>query len=141
LATLTPGPIFYLLYNSVIVPYFNFTAALVLQRINLSIVMATFSFTMLGFLAAIITVLFGMGQTHAFRKFREKGYLDLFFFIYLFSVVNLGLTFLLAILGFSSRYEPFLFNSMLMSSVNNIFQISLITIIILNMFKKASQEM
>lgn len=118
----------------------QFPIVLFPQRINISIVIATFSFTTLGFLAAIITVLFGLIHSVTFKKYKKKGYLELLFFVYWFSIANLLATFILALLNFSSRCLPVIFNIMLMSAMNNIVQISFITIIILNLVRKSSTD-
>ncbi len=95
---------------------------------------------MLGFLAAIITILFSLIRTNSFQKYRRQGYLDLLVSVYWFAIINLILTFALSILGFANICIPLLFNSMLMSAINNIVQLSLITLIILNLVRKAGNE-
>ena len=138
--TLLPGPLLYKIYNLVVSKHINFAVALFPQRINLSMVIATFSFTMLGFLGAIITVLFSLIKTETFQKYKRQGYLDLLIFIYLFAILNLVLSFVLSILSFSNKCQPLLFNTMLMSAINNIFQLCLITLIILNLVRTAGNE-
>ena len=138
--TLLPGPLLYKTYNLIVKGNFEFVAALFPQRINLSIVIATFSFTMLGFLAAIITILFSLIRSEAFQKYKRQGYLDLLVFVYWFAILSLVFTFVLSILGFSNNCLPLLFNAMLMSAINNIFQLCLITLIILNLVRKAGNE-
>lgn len=137
---LMPGPLLYIAYNFIVSKNVNFSASLFPQRINLAIVISTFSFTMLCFLAAIITVLFSLIKTDAFKKYNNKGYLDLFIFIYFVSILSLVATFTFSILGFSNNCPPLLFNLMLMSATNNIWQLSLITLIILNLVRKAASE-
>ena len=135
LMILIPGPTLYIIYN-----YLNINLTLFPQRINISIVISTFSFTMLGFLAAIITILFSLTNTTAFKKYQRIGYLDVLLFAYFISILNFIATFILSILSFSKTCSPLLFNFMIMSLMNNVFQIFLLSIIILNLFKKASQE-
>ena len=77
LGTLIPRPLLYLIYNKVLVQGLHFPIVLFPQRINLSIIIATFSFTTLGFLAAIITVLFGVIHSVTFRKYQKEVYLEL----------------------------------------------------------------
>lgn len=138
--TLIPGPILYKIYNAICSQNVNFVIGLAKQRVNISIVIATFSFTMLGFLAAIITVLFGVTKSQAFQQYRRKGYFDLLIFVYWFAILNLVATFILSILGFSNNFFPLLFKSMLMSTVNNIFQLCIITFIILGLVRKSANE-
>ena len=122
------------------VPHLNWVAGLFGQRLNISIVIATFAFTMLGFLAAIIAVMFSLSGTKTFSKYRSREYLDIFFRVYFFSVLCLVITFGLALLGLSRQGYPLLFNLMIMSAVNNFGQISLITFAIINVARKASEE-
>jgi uncharacterized protein with PQ loop repeat len=44
---------------------------------------------MLGFLAAIITVLFSISNTKRFKRYKDKGYLDVFFFCYYITCISL----------------------------------------------------
>jgi len=92
---------------------------------------------MLGFLAAIITVIFSLTKSESFQKYKRKGYFDLFLSVYLFTVINLVVTFFLSFLGFTNNCHPLAFNIMLMSVVNNGFQILLVTIIIVNLIRKS----
>lgn len=92
---------------------------------------------MLGFLAAIITVLFAVINTRVFNKYKEKGFFDIFMAVYLFSIVNLIATFVLSIFSFSKNYCPTVFNITIMSATNNIVQLGLVSCIILSIFKKS----
>jgi hypothetical protein len=139
LATLIPGPVLYVAYKAATARW-DYAAALFYQRINISIVIASFAFTMLGFLAAIITVLFSLGGTKAFRKYSSHSYLELFLYFYFFSLICLMLTFGLSIFGFAKQGSPLLFKLMIMSAVNNLVQISLIAYVIINMANRASGE-
>ena len=95
---------------------------------------------MLGFLATIITVLFSLFHSRSFAKYEKDGYLDVFLSIYISSILSLIVTFILSILSFSSNYSPYMHNLTLMSAINNIFQIGIITIIIVNLFKRAAKD-
>lgn len=122
------------------VQHFGICAPLFSQRVNIALVIATFSFTMLGFLAGIITILFSFEATKTFRRYIRKGYFDVLIFIYFFSIFNLVISFGLSLLSFSATISNFLFNLMIMSSVNNIIQIALITIILVNLAKRINEE-
>jgi hypothetical protein len=130
---LTPGPILYLLYNFLSNEFETVALGLYAQRFNVSIIVSTFAFTMLGFLAAIITVLFSISNTKRFKRYKDKGYLDVFFFCYYITLAHLLLTFILSLLSFAYNCEPLLFHASLASMTNNIFQIFIITFTIVNL--------
>ncbi len=138
--TLVPGPILYLLYKRILLQHFGICASLFSQRMNLALVIATFSFTMLGFLAGIITILFSFGGTKTFKRYRRKGYFETLIFIYFFTIANLVFTFGLSLLSFSDYIPNLLFNLMIMSSVNNIIQVSVITIVLVNLTRRINEE-
>lgn len=140
LITMIPGPGFYSIYKMVTENKYFTAISLFSQKDNLSIIFATFSFTMLGFLAAIITVIFGLIHSKSFVRYEKKGRLSVFLYIYILSIINLLITFMLSILSFSNNCLPIIFNATCMSAINNIAQILLITIIIINLFKNAAQE-
>ena len=140
LGSLLPGPLLNWFYNTIVVNHFKWSAGLFAQRINLSIVIATFAFTMLGFLAAIITILFSLTNTRTLRKYRKHNHLEIFFRFYYFSIVCLIFTFILALLGFGKEGSPGMFQLMITSAINNLTQISLIALVIINIARKASEE-
>jgi len=107
------------------------------QKNNIAVIIATFAFTMLGFLAAVITILFSFSRSSTFKKYKRKGHLDVFFFIYYFAIVSLVLTFALAILTLAGKNGSWAMIGGLMSTVNNLTQISLLTIIIVNLSRRA----
>lgn len=137
---ITPGPICYLLYRALILSNSNFQVGLLNQNANLSVILSTFAFTMLGFLAAVITLMFSFAKSRVFRKYKNGGYLANFFFIYYFAIGCLVLTFFLALLGISESVSPWFIRGAVMSSINNMIQICLLTIIIVNLCKRAIRE-
>ncbi|POZ51889.1 hypothetical protein AADEFJLK_02107 [Methylovulum psychrotolerans] len=138
--TLLPGPILYEIYSLICDKNISFAFGLFGQRVNISIVTATFAFTMLGFLAAIITVLFALGTSGAFKAYKRRGYLDVFFGVYFFAVISLFATFILSILNFSHLENPLIFRLTIMALIDNIVQLILITFIIIVLTKKAHNE-
>jgi hypothetical protein len=110
--------------------------SLISQKSNVAVILATFSFTMLGFLAAVITILFSFSRSVVFIKYKRKGYLDVFFFVYYFTIFSLVMTFVLSLLSLASSNGLWAMIGSLMSSVNNLGQISLLTIIIVNLTRK-----
>lgn len=135
--TLLPGPLLYLIYSSLVWLHPEFALALLPARKELAGLVAGFSFAMLGFLAGIITVLFAVTHSEAFRRYRRKGYLDVFFTLYRFTIFNLAVTAMLAVIGFSHTPWVLAFRFMGMSFVNNIVQVVAIAYIISSLAKQA----
>jgi len=137
---LIPGPLAYLIYEwfSSIQP--SFSLGLAAERKAISSIIASFSFTMLGFLAAVITILFTFAQSKTLRRYKDKGYLDLFFLCYFVTIVFLVITCFLALAGFSNTLYIWVFRVLIMSFVNNIMQIAILTLIIFNLARNASKE-
>lgn len=138
--TLTPGPIGYWIYSGITARWPSFALGLSEEARALANITATFSFTTLGFLAAIITILFAVSSTSAFKEYRREGYLDLLFFLYFFTLACLVITALLSLAAFSSALGGWGFRVLMMLFVNNIIQVSFITIIISNLVRTASHE-
>lgn len=114
--------------------------SLVAQKNNIAVIVATFAFTMLGFLAAVITILFSFSRSSTFKKYKNKGHLDVFFFIYYLAIASLVFTFASAILTLANNNGLWAMRVSLMFTINNLSQISLLTIIIVNLSKKAMNE-
>lgn len=110
------------------------------QKSNISVIVTTFAFTMLGFLAAVITILFSFSSSKVFRKYKRKGHLSVFFYIYYLAIFNLVITFALGVLSLAESQGIWPMRLSLMSVVNNFSQISLLTVIIVNLSSKAAHE-
>ncbi|PWN56199.1 hypothetical protein DEH80_07960 [Abyssibacter profundi] len=95
---------------------------------------------MLGFLAAVITILFNFTQTSSFRRYKRRGYLDIFLFCYFLTVASLIITSFLALGNFSHLHHGYLFSAMLASFANNIMQIGLLTFVLCNVARSAAKE-
>lgn len=137
---LTPGPIAFLIYKILTDWYPNLVLGLAGSRITISSVVAGFSFTMLGFLATVITIIFSFTQTKTFERYRKRGHLSLLFFCYLVTIASLVVTSFLALANFSEELHVWLFRLLLMSATNNIVQIALLSIVISNIARHASHE-
>jgi len=99
---------------------------------------AGFSFSMLGVLAAVITIIFAVIDTESLKRYRRNGYLDLLFNLYLFTVISLVCTAFLSLYGFSSTPFVWMFRIMMMSFSNNLFQVMIVIFIITNITRRAS---
>lgn len=111
------------------------------QKSNISVIVTTFAFTMLGFLAAVITILFSFSSSKVFRKYKRKGHLRVFFYIYYLAIFSLVITFALGVLSLAESQGIWPMRLSLMSVVNNFSQISLLTVIIVNLSSKAAHEL
>lgn len=134
-----PGPIIYGLYRCYTTNggvRLNFTP----EKANLSIVIGTFSFTMLGFMATIITLLTILESKLHFKKYKKNGYLETFFFFYFYAIVNLFATFMLSVLNFAKQKPAFIFDTMFMLCINSLFQTLSIGIIIFNLLKHSYKQ-
>ncbi|MEZ9595725.1 hypothetical protein AB4298_13915 [Shewanella sp. 10N.261.52.F9] len=106
---------------------------------TLSTVIAGFSFTMLGFLAAIAAFLFSLQKYRFFKRWVEDGNSEIFFILFKVAFICLFLTFGFSLFVFTSQGQGFAFKAMMMSVINNIIQLGLITIIIMDKVFKARQ--
>lgn len=104
---------------------------------TLATIVAGFSFTMLGFLAAISAIIFSLQKYKFFRRWTEDGGAEIFFKLYMCSIICLFITFGLSILVYSECLRNYAFKFMLISLSNNIIQVISITLIINNHMSKA----
>ncbi len=101
---------------------------------------ASFAYTMLGFLAAVITLLFVFTNTENYAAYKRKGYLRIFFHGYFITIASLLVTAFLSLYGFSQVKNVFAFEMLLMSFSNNLIQVFIITFIICNIARNSSGE-
>lgn len=106
-------------------------------RESVSQVISGYAFTMLGFLAAMITVLFAVSHSRVFREYRKGGYDDLFFIIYFIAIGTLILLAALALINLGGKTHEIAFIAMLMLVVNSSVQILLITLAITNLARRS----
>lgn len=101
-------------------------------------VIAGYSFTMLGFLAAMITLLFSLSDRENFKRYKRKGHFGTLLLIYLLSIFNLVVLALLCLPSFSTNDFVLVFNAMLVFFVNSLTQISVMTVVICNLVKNST---
>lgn len=109
-------------------------------RKELSAVIAGFAFGMLGFLAAIITILFALVHSETFQAYKRVGYLDVLFFMYKLTIVCLGVTAVASLFGFASTNYVAAFRIMIIFFVINLSQVGYITLTIANLARNAGHE-
>jgi hypothetical protein len=104
---------------------------------TLSTIIAGFSFTMLGFLAAIAAFLFSLQKYRFFKRWTEDGNSEIFFALFKVAFICLFVTFGFSLFVFTSQAQGIAFKAMMMSVINNIIQLGLITVIIMDKVFKA----
>lgn len=137
---LLPGPLGWLLYSSFSDNLPELALALASSRGDIAAMVAGFSFTMLGFLATVITLLFAFSHSATFRRYRNRGHLEIFFFGYYLTIFSLVITSFLALANFSSTLYVWMFRGMLVMFSNNLLQVLLLTFIICKLAFKAGHE-
>lgn len=137
--TLVPGPLTYLLYKAAANRDWFAPLELIAQRKDLSTLIAGFAFAMLGFLAAVITILFGFTSSAAYRRYERRGILPAIINYYYFCIICLIITAILSVFGYSSapRYMPF--RAMLIMFCNCLVQIGIFILLITNLVRRASR--
>jgi hypothetical protein len=114
----------------------EFRFELIAQKTNLSIIIATFSFTMLGFIATIVTVLFSLRNSRNFKNYEKRGRLDIFWLLYRTTIVCLFFTFIMALFSFSKNVHWSIFDLMLVFFANNVVQVFWLTLILSGLTQK-----
>lgn len=135
-----PGPTCYLIYKQLVECDVIRPLALIIEKSNIAVIIATFAFTMLGFLAAVITILFSLVNSRVFKKYKKGHHLSIFFKIYYFAIFNLIVTLALALLSYGHGTGGWAMQASLGSTVNNLVQIGLITFIIVNLSNRAVKQ-
>lgn len=140
LTMLAPGPALFGIYEAA-VRYGYFEAlGLFAERKDLAILIAGYCFTMLGFMAAVITILFVFVNSRTFKLYVEKGHFDLLLVLYFLAIITLFATALLTLFGFSARSVVWPFRLMMMGFIDSIFCIAVFLIAITNLARSAAKE-
>lgn len=103
--------------------------------------LASYSTTMLGFLAALIGLLLIITDSSIFKNYRRKGYLSIFFILYGTSILTLIAISLLTIINYGNTNTSIFLKIALVLFVDSLFQIAYITLIIINLIRKAISPM
>ena len=135
--TSLPGPLLLLTYRIIISYNHDYSLSLFSQRSNIAVILATYAFTMLGFLAAVIAILLGLSQTKTFKDYKNNKYLDIFFAIYFYCILTLALTFLSSILSLSSSNAEIFMRAALALAANSIFLVGVISAAIINICRRS----
>lgn len=107
---------------------------------TLATVVAGFSFTMMGFLAAIAAFLFSLQKYRFFKRWIQDGYSEIFFTLFKVTFACLFVTFGCSLFVFTSQAVGFAFKLMMMSVINNILQLGVVTLVIMDKIAKARES-
>lgn len=137
---LVPGVVVWGVYEALVHYYPSLALGLGAKRSDIATLVAGFAFSMLGFLATIITVLFAFTHSSTFVRYRKKGYLQVFFFIYFLTVSCLVVTSVLAVMNFSSTFYWLPFRLMMVGFIDSLWQVAILTFILCNIARRAASE-
>lgn len=117
--------------------YFSITLGVFKEKKDVMVIVSSFAFTMLGFLAAIIAIFITMMSGERYKRLQRRGGLSDFLNIYLFSVFCHFATFVFSILAFSSNVaiSAFSYNAAMIMLVNNMVQLFVITLSCVGMLR------
>ena len=137
---LMPGPFLLLIYQilrdqEIINPLLIYS-----NKEDLSNMIAGFSYTMLGFMATVVTILFAFTKSANFEAYKRKQYLTVFFSGYYICILSLVVTSFLSLYGYSTESHVWAHHALLMSFANNLWQIFLLTLIICNIARKSIEN-
>ncbi|WP_313353923.1 hypothetical protein [Kosakonia cowanii] len=103
-------------------------------------IVAGFSFTMLGFLAAIAAFMFSLQKYIFFRRWINDGGADVFFVLYRVAIICLFVTFSLSLIVFTKVGSSLAFKLMLMFALNNVIQTMILALVISGKVALAKKE-
>lgn len=107
------------------------------QHPNLGILIGTYSFTMLGFLAAALAILLSLTSRPLFKRFKNDGSLNIFLTVYATSIITLSANFICSLFLLSESFSKTFIYAVAAFTINSIIQISFITLTTINFCKKA----
>ena len=94
----------------------------------------------MGFLATIITILFGLASSKAFARYKGHRYHHVFFSLYYLSLLCLGSTAAISLGVFSRHHGRLLFPWMIMLATSSFVQVVVVTWIIVSQLHKYFNE-
>lgn len=133
---LAPGPVVYGIYKLLVTTGIMNPLVISDNQTDLSAMVSGFSYTMLGFLATIITILFNVTSSRNYQRYRSTGRLDVFFSLYYLSILSLVITCILSLFGFSKNHT-YLSKVLVMIFIDDLFLIAAVTVTIISLFRRA----
>lgn len=134
-----PGPLLLLIYSKTISYAPDLSLSLFKQRSQLSSIVASYAFTMLGFLAAGVALLLNFANSPAFKRYQRNHYLDIFFLMYFYCIFTLGATFLLSLMSLSENSAQWFMRFALAAACNSMVQVFMISFATISICKRALQ--
>lgn len=110
--------------------------ALAGSRARLAELLASFSFTMLGFLATLITILFMTSDSDVMRKYRRGGYHKVLVSLLAGALVSLSVTFVSAVVAAADHTPVVWFQVSISMAVSGMAQVVLTALATLNLARK-----
>ena len=110
------------------------------QKNNVAAISSSFAINMVTILLAVIAIVFSFYGSGAFKKYRRKGYLDVVFFLYFFTIVSLFMTLIFSILSHANHHGALFMRLSMMAFIDNLVQIGCIIFIIIKLSRKAMDE-
>ena len=132
-----PGPILLASYKALTAYNIDLSFSLYSNRKELAAIIASYAFTMLGFLAAVIAILLNFSQSRAFQNYKKNRYLDVFFSMYFYCIATLAATFIFSIMSLSATSAHFFMRCALVLSMNSMIQVLFISLAIISICKKS----
>ncbi|MDF0733575.1 hypothetical protein P0Y43_23055 [Pseudomonas entomophila] len=132
-----PGPISLAGYKLATHYYPELALGFYANRKELASIVASYAFTMLGFLAAVMAILLSFSHSNTFRQYRKNQYLSVFFSIYFYCLATLAATFLASLLALSSSLASWSIQAALTLSLNSMVQVLIIGLAISSICRKA----
>lgn len=126
-----------MIYRSIAYAFPQMRLALVSKSDVIAPVIISSSVTLLGFLAALITILFGITDGQHFSRFKKKRYLEVLLNVYLCAILVLIFSCIFAFMAFSEYHSSILFPAMIITALSGYSQVAIVTLIILNLVRKA----
>lgn len=102
--------------------------------------MASFSFTLLGMLAAFVTIMFTMGGSKTFAKYKDRGYLTVFLIVYFWAITTLALCFATALISSAESTSAAWLRISMALGINSLVMIVLISSIVIRLSSRAVSE-
>jgi len=128
-------------YDCLVSSFPNLSASLYPERKPVANIIAGFSFTMLGFLAALIGIMFTNTASNTFVRYRNSGSLNVFLIVYFFALVFLMINFVFAILSFSDAAPAFFMRASIAITFGSFLHILIISAAVLfNTIKGAHED-
>lgn len=134
------GPAAYGLYKLAVLKWPDLAFALYGRSEPIAEILITVSITFMGFLATIITILFGLSSSRAFARYRGYRYHQVFFSLYYLSLLCLGSTAAVSLGVFSRSHGRLLFPWMIMLAASSFVQVVVVTWIIVSQLHKYFNE-